>query len=165
MALFARGLDIAVRRGQDANVDLEHLVAAHPLDLPLLQHAKELRLHRERHITHLVEEQRAAARALKLPAALLCRARERSRLVAEHLALDKLARDGGAVHLLERTPRALGRGVDRPRDELLAGAPLARDEHSGARPRRPRDLLAELDHRAALADKLSDLPCLSAQGR
>ena len=42
--------------------------------------------------------------------------------------------------------------VDGARDELLAGAVLAVDEHAAVGRRRHRDLLAQLAHRVALAD-------------
>ena len=42
--------------------------------------------------------------------------------------------------------------VDRPRDQLLAGAVLAVDQHAAVGRRRHRDLLAQLAHRVALAD-------------
>src|SRR5262249_25644149 len=67
--------EIAIRCGDDPCVDLDRLAAAHALDLALLQHAKELRLHGQRHVADLVEEQRASARALELAAALLRRSR------------------------------------------------------------------------------------------
>ena len=92
-AALARGDEVAVGRGDDAHVDLERLAAADALDLALLQDAQELGLHRQRHVADLVEEERAAARALELAAALLGRAGERARLVAEELGLDELARE------------------------------------------------------------------------
>ncbi len=64
-------------------------------------------------------ERGAAAGALELAAALLGGAGEGAGLVAEHLALDELARDGGAVHLLERALGALAREVDGAGDELF----------------------------------------------
>ena len=45
--------------------------------------------------------------------------------------------------------------VDGARDELLAGAALAGDEHGRRALRGARDLLDELLHRAALADELA----------
>ena len=71
---------------------LMRLVAADALDLALLQDAQQLGLHGQRHVADLVEEERAAARALELAAPLLGRAGERAGLVAEQLALDELAR-------------------------------------------------------------------------
>ncbi len=58
---------------------------------------------------------------------------ERSLHVTEQLALDQLRGNRGAVHLDEGA-FASGRGfVQRPRDQLLAGAVLTGDEHPGRR--------------------------------
>ena len=92
---------ILVGRGDHAHVDLERAAAADALDLPLLQDAQQLGLHRERHVADLVQEQRAAAGALELAAALLGGAGERARFVAEELALDQLGGHRGAVQALE----------------------------------------------------------------
>ena len=73
--------------------------------------------------------------------------------VAEELALPDLERDGGAVHLDERPRGAPRQRVQPPRQQLLAGARLARQQHPGVGRRR------RLDHRQhalpgrALADR------------
>ena len=54
------GREIAIRRSDDAHVDVHGLVAADPLELLFLEHAQQLALHRRRHLADLVEEQRAA---------------------------------------------------------------------------------------------------------
>ena len=56
---------VAVGRGDDADVDLERLVAADALERPLLQEAKELHLRRRRDLADLVEEERAAVGLLE----------------------------------------------------------------------------------------------------
>ena len=58
-------LQIAVRRRDHAHVDLERPRAADALELLLLQHAQQLRLHLERQLADLVEEQRAAVGELE----------------------------------------------------------------------------------------------------
>ena len=58
-------LEIAVRRGDDAHVDLDRLAAADPLELALLQDAQQLDLHVQRELADLVEEQRAAVGQLE----------------------------------------------------------------------------------------------------
>ena len=85
----------------------------------------------ERHLAHLVEEERAAVRRSKRPGLLLVGAGEGPALVAEQLALDQLLGERGAV---ERHVGPLGPGarmVDRAGDELFAGAALAGDEDRG----------------------------------
>src|SRR6185436_3734589 len=78
---------IAVGGGHDAYVDLQGFVSADALDLAFLQDAQQLGLHRKRHVAHFVEEDRAAARAFELSAALFGGSGEPARLVAEELAL------------------------------------------------------------------------------
>ena len=68
-------------------------VAAEPLDRALLEHAQQLRLHRQRDALDLVEEERAAVRELDLADALVDRAGEGAALVAEELALEQRLRD------------------------------------------------------------------------
>src|SRR5581483_7319478 len=70
------GLEVLVRRGENADVDLDRPVAADALDLALLEHAHDLRLGLERHVVDLVEEERAAVGHLELPFAGRGRARE-----------------------------------------------------------------------------------------
>src|SRR6185436_9336330 len=59
--------------------------------------------------------------------------RERAAHVPEELGLEQRLGDGGAVEGHERRTRARARVVERPRDELLAGATLARDADGDAR--------------------------------
>src|SRR5262249_1975497 len=137
-------------------------------------------------LADLVEEERAAVRELEAPRLARHRAGERAALVAEELALDQLLRDRGAVHLDERLVLPRRVVVERARDELLAGAALAGDEHRrrrvgdalehvvdlgeavrraddpearAARPglRRRRLLAGELPRLQRLADDLADL--------
>jgi hypothetical protein len=62
-ALLHHRFEIPVGRRQDARVEGHLLRRTHRQDHPLLQRAQQLRLHVERQLAHLVEEQRAAARA------------------------------------------------------------------------------------------------------
>src|SRR5690606_10958787 len=117
-------------------VDLNRLAAAHAFELLLLEHAQELGLHRQGHVAHLVEEERAPARALELAAALLRGPGEGPCLVAEELALDELAGHGRAIDLLERPGRPFRLAMDRASHELLASAALAAEDHRRVRPSR-----------------------------
>src|SRR6185295_1050400 len=95
----------------------------------------------------LVEEDGSAARDLEQALLLGGRPRERSLHVAEQLALEQLVREGAAVDRDERPLAAARVVVDRPRDQLLAGARFARDHDRAAR---SRDALDELEDRAHL---------------
>jgi hypothetical protein len=144
-ALLHGGAQVAVGRGHDAQVDLDGLVAAHPLELALLQEAEQLDLGRRRDLADLVEEQRAAVGLVKPPLAPRRRAGERAALVTEQLALEQRLGERGAVQTDERTGGAGGVAVEGRRDQLLAGAALAADEHRRAR---RRDLQDRVEHRA-----------------
>src|SRR6185436_15941011 len=108
-------------------------VLADTLVLALLQHPQELGLQLEGKVADLVEENRAAVGDLEPPRPIAQRARERAAHVAEELALEHLARDGAAVDAHERLLRPSAAFVDLPRQELLARAGLARNQHRGVR--------------------------------
>jgi hypothetical protein len=130
------------------------LVAAHPLELPLLQDAQHLGLHGRRHVPHLVEEEGAAVGQLELPLAGRHRAGEGAALVAEELALHQLGRHRRAVHLHEGAalaPRAL---VEGPGHQLLAGAVLPGDQHPALGGRGPPHQLAQPLHGRRGAEEL-----------
>ena len=84
------------------------------------------------------------------------RAGERAALVAEQLALEQRLGQRGAVQLHERALGARAALVDRGRDQLLAGAALAGDQHAGARRRDLRDGLEHLLHRRGVADDVRE---------
>jgi hypothetical protein len=133
-----RLLEIPVGGRDQAHVDVERFDAADTFEARFLQHAQELHLHVDGQLADLIEKQRAAVRELEAARLLRDRTRERALLVAEQLGLDERGRDGGGVDADERLVLARGFAVERERDELLAGAALARDEDGG---RRVRDLL------------------------
>src|SRR6266403_2095495 len=150
------GLEVLVGGGEDADVDLERAVAAHPFELALLEHAQDLRLRLERHVADLVEEERAAVGDLELPLARHDRTREGALLVAEELALDQLARERSAVHLDER-PRAPGAVVvERVGDQLLARAARAADQDREIGVRYLADHVEDALHPRALADQAAE---------
>src|SRR5690606_680233 len=106
------------------------VVAPDPLVDPLLKNAEQLDLHIEAHVPDLVEKERAALGKLEASDSGADRSGERALLVTEQLALEQLARDRAAVDGDERRVTASGKLVDPPRDELLAAAGLALDQHS-----------------------------------
>ncbi len=136
--------EVAVRCRDQPHVGAQRARAANTLELLLLEHAQELRLRLERELADLVEEDAAAVGELEPPAPLLGRAGEGALLVAEELALDQLARQRRAVHRHERPLAARAAVVDRARDELLAGAGLAEDQHRAVGGRDQRQLIEQL---------------------
>ena len=114
--------------------------------LALLQHAQQLHLQRRRRVADLVEEHRAAVRLLEDALVIGHRAGERAAHVAEQLGLEQRLGERAAVDRHERTARAPAVAVDRARDQLLAGAALARDQHRRRRVGGVRDLLVDGEH-------------------
>ena len=131
------------------------------LELALLQHAQELDLRGQVDVADLVEEQRAALGQLEAALLPLLRAGERALLVAEELGFDQALRQRGAADLDERLlgpQRVVVNGV---RDELLAGARLAADEHRRVRRRHLRHLLVHLADRSAGPDDVREVVLLA----
>ena len=95
-------LEVAVGRGDDADVDLLGLAVADAEDDALLQRAEELHLEVQRQLADLVEEERALVGRLELAGPRRDRAGEGALHVAEELALDQVLGDGAAVDGDER---------------------------------------------------------------
>ncbi len=120
---------VAVGRGDDADIDADRGMAADAVKFMRLQNMKELGLHLGRKLADLVEENGAAVGQLEAADALGDGAGEGPFLVAEKLALHQARRQGAAIDLDERLAGAPARGMDGPREELLPRAGLAGDEH------------------------------------
>src|SRR5260370_277702 len=120
--------EVAVRRGDQADVDLDRPGAAEALERLLLEDLEELRLELERDLAYLVEEERAAVRHLEAPELLRDGAGERAAFVAEELALDEARRNGGAVDFDEGPLAAAAPVVNGACDQLLPRTRLAEDE-------------------------------------
>ena len=82
------------------------------------------------------------------------RAGERAALVAEQLALEQVLRDRGGVDGDERAARARAVLVQRTRDQLLARARLAGDEHGDDALAQAADGAEHVLHRGGLAEHL-----------
>src|SRR5579862_9019423 len=122
-------LEVLVGRGDHAYVGADRRLAADSIELSLCQHAQQPCLERQRHVTDLIEEQRAAVGLLEAPAPLYVRTGKGAALVSEELRLEQVRRNRRRVEGDERSPRARTVLVQCPGDELLAGAGLARDQH------------------------------------
>ena len=94
---------------------------------------------------------------LEAAAALRIRAGERALLVAEQLGLEQLGGNRRGVQRDERLGRARAVLVQRARDELLARARLAGDQHRDARARQTADGAEHLLHRRRAAEQLRNL--------
>ena len=81
----------------DVDVDPPRLERTDAVDFAELQHAQQLRLHRQRQLADLVEEQRAAVGQLEQARLVVGGAGERAAHVAEQLALEQRLDDRRAV--------------------------------------------------------------------
>ena len=93
--------EIPVRRGDQADIDLDHLLAADAGDLPLLEDAQELHLHPERHLAHLVEKKAPPVGLAELPLPAPVGPGEGPLLVAEEFRFQQGLGDRRAVELDE----------------------------------------------------------------
>ena len=134
------------------------LRAAEPLELLLLQDAQQLHLDIQRQLADFVEEDRAVVRQLEASVLLLHRAGERTALVSEQLAFGQARRKRAAVHLHHHAVAAATEAVKGSRDQLLAGAGLAEEQHRGIGVRDALDRAEHLPHRRRLSDDLAEAP-------
>src|SRR5581483_7902571 len=116
------GLEVRVRRADEAEVgrDLERL--AHGEDPLLLERAQELHLEVELELAHLVDEERPAVGVTHEAELVPGRSRERALLVAEELRFEELRVRRCRLRHDERPRAPWARFVDEAREALLAGA-------------------------------------------
>ena len=134
--------EILVGRRDESHVDPDRPLRANRIDLALLQRAQELHLQFERQLADLVEEQRAAVRLQELARVLFRGSGEGALLVAEEDRLDQIGWQRAAIDGHERLAAAIGGALNGARDDFLADARLALDEH---RYGRTRGALAQSD--------------------
>ena len=141
---------LAVRRSHHPDIDLDPVGPANPLECLLLQHPHNLALGLDRHVGDFVEEQRAAMSALERADLAAVDAV----LAAEELGLEPIGVHRRAVDRDKRPlcpPRAR---MEKPPDDLFAGAGQARNQHAAAGRRDAVDLLAKLVCRVRRTDKI-----------
>ena len=135
--------EIAVRGGDDPDVDRHRPGAADAVDHALLNGAQQLGLQPHVHFGDFVEQQRAAIGLLEFADAARHRAGKRALLVAEQLGFEQRFRDGRAVDANERLLGPVRARVHIARQHFLAGARFAGDQNRGVA---RRDLQRKLDH-------------------
>ena len=143
-----RVVEVGVGGGDDADVDGQRPRFAERRDLARFEEAEELRLEVESELADFVEEERAVAGAANEAGVVAVGAGEGAAAVAEQLAFEQVARDGGAVEGDERFLGAVGEVVDGAGEDFLAGAALAGDEDVDFG---PGDLAGELHQFAHVA--------------
>jgi len=90
-------IEIPVSRGKDPDVDRTGLALADPQNLPFLQHAENLELHRRADIPDLVQEHGSSRGLLKQPDPVLHGSREGAPGVAEEFSFQQTLGKSAAV--------------------------------------------------------------------
>src|SRR2546427_553387 len=150
--LLDEASEVAVRRGDQADVDLARPGAADTLELLLLEDPEELWLEFQRDLPHLIEEERAAMGHLEASDLLRDGPGEGTPLVTEELTLEEPRGDGRAVDLDEGSLAAAASVVDGARDQFLPRAGLAEDERGRVGRRDGLHVPKGVAERTALAD-------------
>ncbi len=122
---------IPVGRGDDAYIDLNRLRAPQAQQLAFLDHAQQLDLHGGGHFGDFIQAQRAAVGGFD-QAGLADGAGEGALLVAEQFVGQQFLVEGAAVHRDERAVRPPTVLVQIAREQFLAGAGFAGDQHVAA---------------------------------
>ena len=151
-AAFIDGrFQVAVRGGEDADVDGDFLLAADRPDLALLQGPQQLGLRGQRHLADFVEKQRPALGQREKSLAVAAGVGEGPLHVPEQLALQQRIGQRRDVHRDERLFPPLAMLVQAPGNHLLARAAFAHDQHRGLGIGDLRQLVVQLEHGRALA--------------
>src|SRR5579884_1186057 len=98
-ALGDARFEIAVGSGDHPDIDAGRLAGAEAAELVILEHLQKLGLKTEVHVADFVQKNGPAVGELEFSGIGLKGASEGAALVAEQLALDKLAWERGAVQL------------------------------------------------------------------
>jgi hypothetical protein len=143
-------------------VDLDRLARAERPHGALLQHAQQLHLQRGRHVPDLVEQQRAAVGLLEQALVVGVRVGEGAFHVAEQLGFEQRFGNGAAIDRDEGLVGAGAGAVDGARQQFLAGARVAAQQHRGVRLGDHARLGQQLRHAIAAAHDLG-APALVAR--
>ncbi len=148
-AFLDRCAEVLVGGRQHPDIDAPLLVFADPADLPFLEDAQQLDLHRGRHFSDLVEEDRPAFGLLEQTLAIADGAGKRTGLVPEELAFEQRLGHRPTVHRHEPFPGAFRVLVDVAGENLLADSGLSGQKHRRV----------EAGDLPGHAQNLSDTPC------
>ena len=160
-AFLEGGAEIAIRRGDEADIDFESFRAAEALEFAFLENPKKFDLNRGRDVADFVEEKRALVGELEFSGLRGRGAGEGALFVAEQFAFEKIFGDGGAVDFEERARGAQGMFVDGARDEVLADAAFAAEEDGGVGGRDALDEGENFLHATTFRDDVGVLVALA----
>src|SRR4029453_3382998 len=128
-----RRLQLAVRRGNDADVDVKRLRAADTFEPLFLERTEDLCLEPQREIPDFVEKQRAAVRELKSARFAGGGPCKCALFMTEQLRLEQRIGNRRAVDGDKRPFRTAAERVQCSGEQLLAGAAFPFQQHGGIR--------------------------------
>ena len=149
-----------IRRRDDPNIDLQLLRAAQSHEFTFLNYAKQFCLRLRADGGDFVEENRALIGNFEQTLLGRNRAGERALHVAEQLRFQQIDRNGARIYRNKRFVGARGSGMNRFRDQFLARAALAADQHRRTRRADLRHKIEERQHLFALADNVRETRAL-----
>ena len=153
IAFFDAALEIAIGRGDHADIHLLREAAADALEAAFLQHAQQFGLEGGGDFADFIEHERSAVGQFETAAAEFVGAGEGAFFVAEEFGFEKIFGEGRAIDGEHRAVFARGGEMDRPGDDFLAGAAFAADQDGGVAAGDHLDFLADLIHGGAVADQ------------
>ena len=121
-------LQIAVSGRYNPNINGHRHDSAHPLELPLLEKAQELRLKFRRHVADLVEKDRAAMSQFDLARLTPVRAGKRALFMAEQFALQEFFRQTHRIDSDKRPIFSFTPVVNGASEDLFAGSAFAEEQ-------------------------------------
>src|SRR5262245_17868965 len=95
-------IDVPIRRHQNTDINLEAPHASHTPHLATVQHLQELALHLGRHVSELIEKERAAIGELEQARLVLHRAGKGAPFMTKQLTLEELRSDCPTVDIEKR---------------------------------------------------------------
>src|ERR1700722_6628773 len=157
LLLAHHSFQMAVCRGNQTRIGPKCARASQPLELPLLQHAKEFGLQFERNFSNFVQENRAPVSHFEAANALRDRSRKCAFLVSEQLAFQQARRYGRAVELHEglRSPRT--QIMNAARDKFFSRACFSVNQDRRVRWRYSFHLFEDSAQRNAISDDLGKI--------
>ena len=144
--------EIAIRRGDHADIDLDRFARAERLNFLRFDRAQELGLSGRAELSDFIEEKRARIRLRELACFGSISAGKRAALIAEQFALEKRFGNRSAIHRHEAAG-APAEIVEGARGEILTRSAFARDQDGAIDAGSESDLAAHASHRIALSDK------------
>ncbi len=129
-AFFDRSFEILIGGGDDADIDFDFAVAAETVERLAIQHAQKLDLSLQLQFADFVEKKSTFVGQFEEARFRNIGAAEGAFFVSEEFALHQILGKRGAVDVDPGTAAAMGRLVNRARDQFLASTSLAGNQNS-----------------------------------